>query len=186
MEAVFFILIGGALFSQSWNQLGLLAEGRSLGILVCALALMSLISLVIDPMLLQPEIHHSHWVTNNGVFKGIIILWAVYLLASGTQNFLDLEERAVGLFAGFVSIITLVSFLYFLIRFAPETNKYGEAVWLSMSVGTLILAINAGLSFFHIAIPFHVMRLVSGWFLLVGGVILGIIGILVGIGTISL
>ncbi|MAO89310.1 MAG: hypothetical protein CL880_02090 [Dehalococcoidia bacterium] len=186
MEAVFFILVGGALFSQSWNLLGLLAEGRSLGILVCALALMSLIALIIDPMVIESEIHHSHWVNNNVVFKGMIILWAVYLLGSGTQNFFDLEERAVGFFSGFVSIISLVSFLYFVMRLAPETNKYGEAVWLSLSVGTLILAINAGLSFFHQAIPFHVIRLVSGWFLLVGGVILGIIGILLGVGTISL
>ena len=29
MEAVFFILVGGALFSQSWNLLGLLAEGST-------------------------------------------------------------------------------------------------------------------------------------------------------------
>ena len=186
MEAVFFILVGGALFSQSWNLLGLLAEGRSLGVLVVGLALMSLIALIIDPMVIESEIHHSHWVTNNAVFKGIIILWAVYLLAAGAQNFLDLEERSVGLFAGFVSIISLVAFLYFVVRLAPETNKYGEAVWLSISVGTLILAINAGLSFFHQAIPFHVIRLVSGWFLLVGGLILGLVGILVGVGTISL
>ena len=186
MEAVFFILVGGALFSQSWNLLGLLAEARSLGILVAGLALMSLIALIIDPMVLESELHHSHWVTNNAVFKGIIILWAVYLLATGAQNFLDLEDRSIGLFAGFVSIISLVAFLYFVVRLAPETNKYGEAVWLSVSVATLILAINAGLSFFHQAIPFHVIRLVSGWFLLVGGIILGLVGILVGVGTISL
>ena len=53
MEAVFFILVGGALFSQSWNLLGLLAEARSLGILVAGLALMSLIALIIDPMVLE-------------------------------------------------------------------------------------------------------------------------------------
>ena len=186
MEAVFFILVGGALFSQSWNLLGLLAEGRSLGLLVGILALASLIALVIDPMLLESELHHSHWETNNIVFKSIIVLWAVYLLAAGAQNFLDLEERAVGLFAGFVSVISILAFLYFVTRFAPEANKYGEAVWLSLSVATLILAVNAGLTFFHQAIPFHVIRLVSGWFLLVGGSILGLVGVLVGIGTIGL
>ena len=186
MEAVFFILVGGALFSQSWNLLGLLAEGRSLGFLLGLLALVSLAALVIDPMILQSELHHSHWVTNNAVFKSLILLWAVYLLASGAQNFLDLEERSVGLFAGFVSVISILTFLYFVTRFAPEANKYGEAIWLSMSVATFILAINAGLTFFHQAIPFHVIRLVSGWSLLVGGSILGLIGILIGIGTISL
>ena len=186
MEAVFFILVGGALFSQSWNLLGLLAEGRSMGLLIGSLALMSLIALIIDPMVIESELHNSHWVTNNAVFKALIILWSVYLLAAGAQHFLDLEERAVGLFAGFVSVISIVAFLYFVVRLSPETNKYGEAVWLSISVGTLILAINAGLSFFHQAIPFHVIRLVSGWFLLVGGVILGVVGILMGLGTIGL
>ena len=186
MEAVFFILGGGALFSEAWNLLGLLAEGRSLGLLIGSLALMSLIALIIDPMVIESELHNSHWVTNNAVFKALIILWSVYILAAGAQHFLDLEERAVGLFAGFVSVISIVAFLYFVVRFAPETNKYGEAVWLSISVGTLILAINAGVSFFHQAIPFHVIRLVSGWFLLVGGVILGVVGILMGLGTIGL
>ena len=105
MEAVFFILVGGALFSQSWNLLGLLAEGRSLGLLIGSLALMSLIALIIDPMVIESELHNSHWVTNNAVFKALIILWSVYILAAGAQHFLDLEERAVGLFAGFVSVI---------------------------------------------------------------------------------
>ena len=124
MEAVFFILVGGALFSQSWNLLGLLAEGRSLGLLIGSLALMSLIALIIDPMVIESELHNSHWVTNNAVFKALIILWSVYILAAGAQHFLDLEERAVGLFAGFVSVISIVAFLYFVVRFAPETNKY--------------------------------------------------------------
>lgn len=186
MEAVFFVLVGGALFSQSWNLLGLLSEGRSLGILVAGLALMALIALILDPMIIQSELHHSHWATNTIVFKGIIILWAVYLLASGAQNFLDLEERSIGLFAGFVSIISLVALLYFVSRLAPEANKYGEAVWLTISVSMLILTVNAALAFFHQAVPFHVIRLVSGWFLLIGGSILGIVGILIGIGAISL
>ena len=83
MEAVFFILVGGALFSQSWNLLGLLAEGRSLGLLIGSLALMSLIALIIDPMVIESELHNSHWVTNNAVFKALIILTLIMVSGLG-------------------------------------------------------------------------------------------------------
>ena len=42
MEAIFFLLIGAALFSQSWYVLGLYSEGRTVGLIVGGLGLLRL------------------------------------------------------------------------------------------------------------------------------------------------
>jgi hypothetical protein len=41
----------------------------------------------------------------------------------------------------------------------------------------LILSVLAGMVFFYLAIPFNTLRLVAGWFLLVGSVVLTAIGL---------
>ncbi len=55
MEGLALILIGGALFSQSWNFLGLYTDGRTVGAIMVALGLAALITLVLDPMVLIGE-----------------------------------------------------------------------------------------------------------------------------------
>ena len=45
MEGIFLVLIGAALFSQSWYVLGMYSEGRSMGIFVAGLGVLSLATL---------------------------------------------------------------------------------------------------------------------------------------------
>jgi hypothetical protein len=60
------------------------------------------------------------------------------------------------------------------------TDGYGgDGPWLTMAVSTLILAFTSGMIFFHQAIPFQAIRLVAGWFLLIGGSALGVFGLLI-------
>jgi len=184
MEAAFLVLIGGALFAQSWNHLGLFAEGRGVGVVVGGLGLVSLVSLVMTPMLLEGPATDPNVLANMTVIKGLILLWAVFVVAMAAQSYFDLEERAVGFFAGFVAIVSVVALVYFV---AEMTNGYGgDGPWLTMAAATLILAINAGIVFFHQAIPFQAIRLVAGWFLLVGGSALGVLGLLVATTSVKL
>ena len=107
----------------------------------------------------------------------------MYALAVAAQGFLDLEERAVGFYAGFVAVASLIAMVYF----ATEMESgYGDGPWLTMSAATLILAINAGIVFFHQAIPFPSIRLVAGWFLLLGGGAVGVLGALIATTVIQL
>lgn len=177
MEAAFLVLIGGALFAQSWNHLGLFAEGRGMGIVVGGLGLVSLVALVMDPMLIQGAATEASVLSNMTVMKGLILLWAVFVVAMAAQSYLDLEERAVGFFAGFVAIVSVIGLVYFVAEMADGYG--GDGPWLTMAASTLILAITSGIVFFHQAIPFQAIRLVAGWFLLVGGSALGVLGLLV-------
>ena len=52
MEGIALILIGGALFTQSWNFLGLYPDGRTVGVFVGILGLAALITIMLEPMLL--------------------------------------------------------------------------------------------------------------------------------------
>ena len=177
MEAAFLVLIGGALFAQSWNHLGLFAEGRGMGVIVGGLGLVSLVSLVMTPMLLEAEVTEAEVTSNLTMMKSLILVWSVFAVAMAVQGFLDLEERAVGFLAGFVAIVSVIALVYFA---AEMTNGYGgDGPWLTMAASTLILAITSGIVFFHQAIPFQAIRLVAGWFLLIGGSALGVLGLLI-------
>ena len=54
---------------------------------------------------------------------------------------------------------------------------YGETPWLAFSVSTFVLTIISALSFFYFAFSYGVLRLVSGWSALLGGILVGIVGI---------
>ena len=183
MEAAFLVLIGGALVAQSWNHLGLFSEGRTMGVVVGGLGLLSLVGLVMTPMLLEGRSTEADVLTNITMMKALILIWAVYAVAVAAQAYLDLEERAVGFYAGFLCVFNVIALIYFS---AEMSSGYGDGPWLTMSGATLILAINAGLVSFHQAIPFQAIRLVSGWFLLIGGAAVAVLGSLVATSVIQL
>ncbi len=92
MEAIFLILIGAALFSQSWFILGLYSEGRTMGVFVGGLALLSLATIMFAPMVLTGEdvSPTADYLAEITIMKSLIIVWALYTVAvAGT--------RAVGL-----------------------------------------------------------------------------------------
>ena len=177
MEAAFLVLIGGALFAQSWNLLGLFSEGRSMGVVVGGLGLVSLVALVMTPVVLEGSSAEADVLANMTVMKGLILLWAVYAVAVAAQGFMDLEERAVGFYAGFLCVVTVIGLIYFAVELS---SGYGDGPWLVMAASALILSINAGMVFFHQAIPFPAIRQVTGWFLLLGGGAVAVLGVLLG------
>ena len=178
MEGLALVLIGGALFAQSWNFLGLYSDGRTVGAIVGALGLAALLTLVLAPMVLiggnealmtelKGNIAKANPLAELTVMKMLIILWAAYAIGVGTQGIWDYEERAIGLYSAFLSAGTAVAFFYFATQLF---NAYGDAVAISLSAATLVLSIVAGMVFFYLTVPFTVLRLVSGWFLLVGSI----------------
>ncbi len=178
MEGIFFLLIGAALFSQAWYVLGLLSEGRTTGVLIGVLGLLALgtfmFSTTITPTLISGE-GSTELLT---AFTALIVLWAIYAVAVGTHGIWDLDTRAIGFYSAFLSVASFVAFLVFAISMADGgTFEHSLDVWLSMSIVPLLLSIISGLVFFYMALEFQVLRLVSGWFMLFGGAVIGLVGL---------
>ena len=180
MEAVFLILIGAALFSQSWNLLGLYSDGRTTGIFVGGLGLLSLVAIVLDPMLLTGSGDKTISVANHlaeiTAAKVLVAVWALYCVGVAAQALWDLEERSVGFYGLLLTVVSAVIFLYFASVLEP---RYGEGAWLGLSVATLLLSIMAAMVFFAYGFTFNVMRAVAAWFLLLGGGTVAVIGLAV-------
>jgi len=174
MEGVAFILIGGALFSQSWHVLGLYADGRTSGLFTVALAVAALLIIRMEPMLFLSAAGSAQEVlAMNTVLETLVVVWAVYGIGVGAQSLWDFDERAIGFMGVIVTAVSVAAFFYYAFILDDDTVK------LSMSAGTLILSAIGGLVFFYLAIPFMVLRLVTGWVMLAGSIGLVAIGIAV-------
>ena len=174
MEAVFLTLIGAALFSQSWYVLGMYSEGRTMGVFVGGLGLLSLGTITLAPMLITGEGPGAELLPEITIMKTLIFLWALYAIGVAAQGIWDLDERAIGFYSVILSIATLLSFMYFSVELE---STYSIPAWLSISGSSLLLTIISGLTFFYLAFNFKILRLVTGWFLLLGGGVISIIGL---------
>ena len=176
MEAVAFILIGGALFSQSWNVLGLYADGRTSGLLTAVLAVMALLIFRMAPTAPMLFIGgaDSNVAAEMNILEMLVIVWAVYGIGVGAQALWDFDDRAIGFTAVIVTAVSATALFYYAFTLV---DPYGNLVMLSMAASGLILSVIGGLVFFYLAFPFMALRLVTGWFMLLGSIGLMAIGI---------
>ena len=187
MEAVFLILIGAALFSQSWHVMGLYSDGRTVGIFIGGLGVLSLAAvIVLDPMLLtgsgDKTISAANHMAEVTATKVLIAVWGLYCIGVAAQSLWDLEEQAVGFFSLIVTVVTAVVFLYYAGVLEP---RYGENIWLGLSAASLLLTIISAVVFFALGFTFNVMRAVAGWTLLLCGGAVGVIGLAVVVRAIA-
>ena len=173
MEALFLVLIGGALFCHSWSLLGLYHEGRTMGLYVGALGVVALISLTLAPMLLVGGLTGSDVVVETNVMKVLIILWAGYAIGVGAHGLWEFDDRAIGFYSAFLFAGSLIALLYYAIELE---GVYGDDVWIGLSAAALVLTVLAAMLFFYLAIPFIALRKVAGWFILVGSIAVSGIG----------
>lgn len=180
MEGIFLVLVGGALFAQSWYILGLYSEGRTMGVFVGGLGLASLIAITLSPMLLQDTntkgvaLNADFVVAATMVMKSLIVLWAVYAVGVAAHGILDFDERPIGFYCAFLAVVTFASFLFFALRLQ---GTYSDGTWLALSAATLALSVVATIVCFYLAFGFGVLRLVAGWSVLLGGIVAGLIGV---------
>ena len=188
MEGLFLILVGTALFSQSWHLLGLYSEGRTVGVFVGGLGLVMLgtfmLGTSIEPMLLTETgkkvgdaakvVSQADVNASVAVLTALVVAWAIYALAVGAQGLWDFEERSIGFYSAILAAVSLVAFIYFA---GEMERRYGDDVMLALAGATLVLTVLAGLMFFYLAFGFNVLRLVAGWFLLIGGGVVAAIGL---------
>ena len=184
MEGIFFILIGAALFSQSWYILGLYSEGRIMGVFTGSLGVLVLgivmFGASLEPTLLTGDSRLSGadraatMLADLTVLKGLMLIWAAYAIGVGAHGLWEFEDRAIGLYSGFLAIASVIAFLYFAIELE---SVYSDAGWLSMSGAALALAVLSTITFFYLALQLSVLRLVAGWFILLGGSVVVAVGL---------
>lgn len=174
MEGVFLVLIGAALFSHSWHLLGLYHEERTMGLYVGGLGLAALIAITLAPMLLGARGTGAETLADITVMKVLIILWAGYAIGVGAHGLWEFDDRAIGFYSAFLSVASLIALLYFAIQL--QDDVYGNGVWLALSGAALVLTILSAWLFFYMAIPFIALRKVSGWFILIGSIVVAGIG----------
>ena len=177
MEALFLVLIGAVLFSQSWQLLGLYSDSRTTGLLMLILGILMVLGAVsaslYEPMLLTSSADRD---TETMVMKVVIVSWAAYAIVGGALYLWVFDERASGVYSGFIAIATFCCMIYF-VRFLEV--RYGVETWIALSAATLVLSLIAGFNFFHRATEYSVMRLVCGWSMLLGGSAVALIGLAV-------
>jgi hypothetical protein len=191
MEGLFFVLVGAALVVQSWQLLGLYSDGRTMGIVVGGLGVLILGTFMlgssVEPILLTEAGKKASTVTASDVAVSTALLatlaavWAVYAIGVGAQGLWDLDDRAIGFLSAVVAVVSLGAFAHF----AGELDaRYGENVMLAVSAATLVLTVLATITFFYLAFGFNVLKLVSGWFLLIGGAVVSAIGLAIVAGAV--
>lgn len=180
MEAIFFLLIGAALFSQSWYVLGLYSEGRTVGLIVGGLGLLTLGTIMFGTSLTPNIITGDGTAELTAAITGLIVLWSVYCIAVAGHGLWDFEDRAIGFYSAFLAVASLVIFIYITIAMGPGGaygKLYSTGVWLAMSAVPLVLTIIASITFFYLAFQFQLLRLVTGWFLLLGSAVITAVGL---------
>ena len=186
MEGLFFVLIGAALFSQSWYMLGVYSEGKTVGVIVGGLGVLAIAAVLLSPastltasgtawMLLTGEgVKAGPWLAQTMIMKTLILAWGLYAIGVAAHGLWDLEEKAIGFYSVFLAVLSGVSFIYF----AAELEVlYGTNAWLGMSAATLFLTVLAAMMFFTLSFTFNVMRAVTGWFILIGGGVVALVGV---------
>jgi hypothetical protein len=190
MEGIFFILIGAALFTQSWYILGLYSEGRTMGVLVGGLGLLALGTFMLggamDATLLvvgddvaidKIPAAAAKALKATTVLKALMMVWVAYTFGVAAHGLWEFEDRAIGFYSGLVAVVSLIAFLFFAIELR---TVYSPAVWLTMAAAPAVLMLLAAISFFYLAWQWMVLRLVTGWFMLLGS------GAVVGIGLVMI
>ena len=176
MEGMALILIGTAIFTHSWYQLGLYSDGRTVGVLMAGLATALVVSLfTFEPQFLG-TLSDGNDVLKTGettVLRSLMLAWGIYMGAVAAQGFWDLDERAIGFYGVLLTAISIVSLLFFLqIWISTEES----VLMVPMVVSGALLSIVGALIFFLMAIPFPGLRAVSGWALLLQSIVIAAIG----------
>ncbi len=178
MEGIFFLLIGAAIFSQAWYVLGLYTEGRTMGVFTAGLGLLALGTIMFGTTITPTLISGEGSMELTTALTALIVLWSIYSLAVGAHGIWDLDERAIGFYSVFLSVVSLVVFLIFAISMADGgVFEHSLGIWLSMSAVPFLLTIISAIVFFYLAFELQVLRLVAGWFMLFGSTVIGVLGI---------
>ena len=180
MEAVVLLLIGAVLFSHSWYLLGLFTEGRGMGVIAMALGLGLLgVAVGVFEPLSMPDLVGGTANPAIVTVQTYALLWAGYTFAVAAHGVWDFDERPIGFYSLFLVVATLVYIIGLAAGGLGKENLPSD-VGIGIAAGSLaILTILMSAVFVYLAVPIRSLRLVAGWFMLVGSAVVSLAGFLV-------
>ena len=185
MELVFLMVLPATLWAQSWYFLDLYNNTKTLGIMAAAAAVVlgglvifsggGFTSLVGGP----PEVADV-----GAVLSTFIALWAIYFVMLAGVHLGGFDERTLGLYSLFLSVVSILYTVYF---FAGGEILGGAQVGYLMhwplAIVSAMLAIFSLLVFFPLAPPYPRLRYVTGWYTLVISIVTTILAGLILLGV---
>ena len=171
MEPLFLLLVAVLLFTQSWYLLGLYADPRTVGVVAAALAL-GLLAVAIGQV--DPVVIGATAVPLTAAMQGVAVLWAVYAVGLAGHALWGFEDRALGLHSLVLWVATLALGA---LPWLFGEDEISTIAALLVTVASIILAVLVALLFFHITFRIHRMKAVTGWSLVVGSTMVGLLGI---------
>lgn len=185
MELVFLMVLPATLWAQSWYFLDLYNNTKTLGIMAAAAAVVlgglvvfsggGFTSLVGGP----PEVADV-----GAVVSTFIALWAIYLVMLAGVHLGGFDERTLGLYSLFLSVVSILYTVYF---FAGGEILGGAQVGYLMhwplAIVSAMLAVFSLLVFFHLAPPYPRLRYITGWYTLVISIVTTILAGLILLGV---
>ena len=185
MEIVFLMVLPATLWAQSWYFLDLYNNTKTLGVMAATAAIMlggmviftggGFTSLVGGP----PEVADV-----GAVLSTFILLWAIYLALLAGVHLGGFDERTLGLYSLFLSVVSILYTIYF---FAGGEILGGAQVGYLMhwplAIVSALLAGFALLVFFHLAPPYPRLRYVTGWYTVVISIVSTILAGLILLGV---
>jgi len=188
MEGITLILVGIAIFAHSWQQLGLYADGRTVGATTASLAG----ALVLAMFVFQPDsrlMQTTMETTNSGelaVWNTLLLAWGVYMVVVAAQGVWDLEDRAIGFYSVPLTVISIVALVFYILVWVAAGSDGDAFAMVSVVVSTALLGVVGALLFFQMAIPFPGLQRVAGWIMLLGSIVIVGLGVAMTFPTISL
>ncbi len=179
MEPLFLLLVSALLSTQAWIQRGLNNDRRTSGVITAVLAAALFATATLDglssPVLIRPD---TALVV--AAFRAYILLWAAYAAVLAANGLWGYGLRALGLHAAFIGVASI--FIAVLPLGFPKSEVSGDA-HLVLTIASLTLAAVSAAIFLYLGVPMRHLRSVTGWFLLAGASITGVLAMVVFFGV---
>ncbi len=182
MEIIFLMVLPATLWAQSWYFLDSYSNTKALGTISAAAAIL------LGGMVVFSGGSYSTLVGGpadiSAVLAAFVALWALYAAASAAVYLGGLDERTLGLYSLFLSVVSaLYAFYFFVGGELLGGAQVGYIMHWPMAIVSTGLAIFAMLVFFHLAPPYPRLRYVTGWFTLVLSITITVLAGLVILGV---
>lgn len=171
MEAAALVILGAVMFAHAWHLLRF-TDLKSLGVIAGVGAIT--LGLLVFWSPLKP----AATLADPAATSLLVLLGALYAAGLAALALWGSEPRPLGFYSLFAAVAVLLLAGHF-VGVDEEAEISRSSI---LTLASLIQVVLYGLLFFHLGPPFRRIQLITGWFFLVGAVLIAVIGIGVPIG----
>ncbi|MSQ33183.1 MAG: hypothetical protein EXR60_02000 [Dehalococcoidia bacterium] len=172
MEAAALVVLGAIMFAHAW-QLLRFTDMRLVGMIAGVGAVFLALLVFWSPL------ERAATMADPSATAIFVLLAAIYAASLAAVGLWGFDPRTLGFYSLFLAVGSVLLLLHFL-SVPEEGEEISRSVLLSIS--SVIQVVLFALLFFHLAPPFRRMQTLTGWFFLVGSILLAVFGIGIPVG----